>query len=92
LQLTRRLVGFLSLNQLPPQRNPVPGSAALADPSQTEARMNATRIEMAVDQMESYDDADDFSCDDVRTAWLCAELNRSRAGVSGSFEALWLDR
>jgi hypothetical protein len=54
--------------------------------------MNATRIEMAVEQMESYDDADDFSCDDVRTAWLCAELNRSRAGVSGSFEALWLDR
>lgn len=54
--------------------------------------MNPTRIELAVEQMESYDEAADFeySCDDIRTAWLSAELSRreTRTGV----DALWLDR
>jgi hypothetical protein len=35
---------------------------------------------------------DDYTCDDVRTAWLCAELSAQRAGIGGSFEALWVDR
>ena len=56
--------------------------------------MDPTRIELAVEQMEAYDElgADDGTCDDVRTAWLCAELNRSRSGAKDSFEGLWLDR
>jgi hypothetical protein len=52
--------------------------------------MEPTRVELAVEQMERDDD--DYSCDDVRTAWLCAELNRGPAQVAGSFDALWYDR
>ncbi len=56
--------------------------------------MNPTRVELAVEQMEWNDgvDNDDYSCDDVRTAWLCAELNRGPAQVKSSFEAVWHDR
>jgi hypothetical protein len=66
----------------------------LADLSAKEAEMNPTRVELAVDEMEWSDDADagEFSCDDVRTAWLCAELNRGPAQVKSSFDALWFDR
>ncbi len=56
--------------------------------------MESTRIELAVNESDwlAADDADDYTCDDVRTAWLCAELNRGPAGVKSSFDALWLDR
>lgn len=54
--------------------------------------MNATRIELAVDESDWLAEGDETTCDDVRTAWLCAELNRSAAGVKASFESLWLDR
>ncbi len=55
--------------------------------------MESTRLELAVDESDWLaGDADDTTCDDVRTAWLCAELNRGPAGVKGSFEALWTDR
>lgn len=55
--------------------------------------MTTTRVELAIDEMElDHDAAEEFSCDDVRTAWLCAELNRGRTSVKGSFEALWQDR
>lgn len=50
--------------------------------------MDATRTELAVSQMESYDEATEYGCDDVRTARLSAELN----GVASGFDALWLDR
>ncbi len=54
--------------------------------------MPTTRIELAIEQMETDDTNDDYSCDDLRTAWLCAELARSRTGVKGGFDAVWLDR
>jgi hypothetical protein len=56
--------------------------------------MEATRIELAVEQMDwiDSDEAGEYSCDDLRTALLCAELNRSAAGLGSSFEAVWLDR
>lgn len=51
--------------------------------------MNATRIELAIDESEWLaGEGDETTCDDVRTAWLCAELNRGLAG----FDALWTDR
>lgn len=54
--------------------------------------MTTTRIELAIEQTEIDESIDSYTCDDIRTAWLCTELNRSRAGVGGSFEALWIDR
>jgi hypothetical protein len=66
----------------------------LANPLAKEVVMEPTRVELAVEQMEcDYGvGADDYSCDDVRTAWLCAELNRGPAQVESSFETLWTDR
>lgn len=54
--------------------------------------MTATRLELAIDAMEIEDLADDIGCDDIRPAWLCAELNRGRASVRDSFDAAWIDR
>jgi hypothetical protein len=55
--------------------------------------MTATRIELAIDEMEIDDGSyEEVSDDAIRTAYLCAELNGSRSGVRGSFDAAWLDR
>jgi hypothetical protein len=70
----------------------VSGSTLSVDFNAEEATMTATRFELAIAQMELDDGTDDFGCDDIRTAWLCAELNRSPTGVKGNFEALWQDR
>jgi hypothetical protein len=88
--LRRRNRDFL--NRRRSKRNSGSIQAALANSLAKEDVMEPTRVELAVEQMESYDGADDYSCDDVRTAWLCAELNRGPAQVKNSFEALWYDR
>jgi hypothetical protein len=55
--------------------------------------MTATRIEVAIDEMEIDDGGyEELSDDAIRAAWLCAELNGSRTGVRASFDAAWLDR
>jgi hypothetical protein len=53
--------------------------------------MGTTRIEQAIDDMDCTGDDSDFSCEDIRLAWLANELDSG--GRHGSdFEALWTDR
>jgi hypothetical protein len=56
-----------------------------------EADMGITRIEQAIDDMECIEDDSDFSCDDIRLAWLANELD-SVGRRGGDFDALWNDR
>ena len=52
--------------------------------------MGITRIERAIDESDSLSD-DDYSCDDIRPAWL-AEALRTDSGHGQDFDALWTDR
>ena len=53
--------------------------------------MGTTRIEQAIDEIDTLSDELDASCDDIRLAWLANEL--STTGATGAdFDALWSDR
>lgn len=53
--------------------------------------MGITRIEQAVDELDSNDDDDfDPSCDDIRLAWLAHESGAEQPRAH-DFEALWSD-
>jgi hypothetical protein len=54
--------------------------------------MKDTRTQRVIEAMDmnDIDAADDYSCDDIRTAWLCAQL--SSASNPHSFDAVWIDR
>lgn len=54
--------------------------------------MKATRTQRVIEEMDAsdIDAASDYSCDDIRTAWLCSELSASSGRPS--FDALWIDR
>jgi hypothetical protein len=53
--------------------------------------MGSTRIEQAVDELDT-DDVDDFDafCDDIRLAWLARESGAEHTRCH-DFEALWSD-
>lgn len=38
------------------------------------------------------DEITDFSCDDIRPAWLSSRLLAERAALACGFEAIWIDR
>jgi hypothetical protein len=53
--------------------------------------MGTTRIERAIDELDSEGDDFEPSCDDLRPAWLARELSAGGA-VGDDFDALWSDR
>ncbi len=54
--------------------------------------METTRIERAIEEMDT--DADDFEdgCDDIRLSWLAHQLHAQSAAMKEGFEVLWVDR
>jgi hypothetical protein len=54
--------------------------------------MATTRIEQAIDEIDtSGDEFEASSCDDIRLAWLAQALDGGPAAGS-DFEAVWTDR
>lgn len=49
--------------------------------------MGKTRIEQAIDEIETAGDEFEPTCDDIRLAWLAEELT-----TGNDFDALWTDR
>jgi hypothetical protein len=54
--------------------------------------MVSTRIEQAIDELDTDNDGDfDPSCDDIRLAWLAHETASDHASMRGVDE-IWPDR
>jgi hypothetical protein len=53
--------------------------------------MGTTRIELAIDDIDTDADEADHSCNDVRLAWLAHELG-AEPDTGHDFDALWDDR
>lgn len=49
--------------------------------------MGTTRIEQAIDEIDTAGDEFEPTCDDIRLAWLAHELT-----TGNDFDALWTDR
>ncbi len=53
--------------------------------------MGSTRIEKAIDDIDPLGDESEFSCEDVRLAWLANEMEAG-ARDGQDFDACWMDR
>lgn len=53
--------------------------------------MGITRTERAIDEFDLLGDELEYSCDDVRLAWV-ADALRSAGSEGSDFDALWTDR
>jgi hypothetical protein len=63
------------------------GLANRGRPNPSEANMGTTRIEQAIDEIDTSDGDFEPTCDDIRLAWLTRELS-----VGHDFDNLWTDR
>ncbi len=52
--------------------------------------MGTTRTEQAIDDIDALRDDTDFSCEDVRLAWLASEFDGACDGAD--FDPVWTDR
>jgi hypothetical protein len=53
--------------------------------------MGTTRTEQAIDDIDALHDDADFSCEDIRLAWLAGELDAGN-GDGSDFDTVWTDR